>query len=159
MLLERASVLLQQQSPNPNEASGTGVSVYNESTRLMVVPHLRTKTRVVHPPTLCVWEKNTFIPPTCHNGNGSEHAFVGRSDPHLDRTSVCVSQTVCNSCSSKHHWAGTFFFHSFALKQVLCDSASRLQRQAAPMGSENGWMRVRYTGAYFRYSSDKQLPN
>jgi len=134
VLLERASVLLQQQSPNPNEASGAGVSVHNESTRLMVVPHLRTKTRVVHPPTLCVWEKNTFIPPTCHNGNGSEHAFVGRSDPHLDRTSVCVSQTVCNSCSSKHHWAGTFFFSFICIETNVV----RFGIETATASSTNG---------------------
>ena len=162
MLLERASVLLQ--SPNPNEASGAGFRMHNGSTRLMVVPHLRTKTRAVHPSTLCVWEeKKTPIPPTCHNGNGSEHAFVGRSDPHLDLfgpPSVFRRQFATVAVPSITG-RGLFFFHSFALKQMLCDSASRLQRQAAPMGSENGWMRVRYTGAYFRYSSDadKQLPN
>ena len=153
VLLERASVLLQ--SPNPNEASGAGrVSVHNGSTRLMVLPHLRTKTRAVHPSTLCVWEeKKTPIPPTCHNGNGSERAFVGRSDPHLDRTSICVSQTVPSTTGRIYIY---IFFQSLAFKKVVCDSASRLQRSSTNGQRMGGCVCVTLARTC-RYSSDKQL--
>ena len=142
MLLERASVLLQ--SPNPNEASGAGFRMHNGSTRLMVVPHLRTKTRAVHPSTLCVWEeKKTPIPPTCHNGNGSERAFVGRSDPHLDRTSICVSQTVPSTTGRIYIY---IFNHLHSKK--WCAIRHRDCNGKQHQWAANGWMRVRYTGAY-----------
>lgn len=127
--------------------------MHNGSTRLMVVPHLRTKTRAVHPSTLCVWEeKKTPIPPTCHNGNGSEHAFVGRSDPHLDRTSVCVSQTVPSTTGR------IYIFFSFTCIQK---SGVRFGIETATASSTNG---QRMGGCVCvtlartcRYSSDKQL--
>ena len=131
--------------------------MHNGSTRLMVVPHLRTKTRAVHPSTLCVWEeKKTPIPPTCHNGNGSERAFVGRSDPHLDRTSICVSQTVPSTTGRIYIY---FFNHLHSKKwcAIRHRDCNGKQHQWAANGQRMGGCVCVTLARTCRYSSDKQL--